>query len=170
MKRHNLKQSYYNRAWEDTKESFSTIWFFILVEIVAVGFFIFLATVLTPDHVGKVASALFQVIGGVAGLVVGPIVIFLFMFFRAPYVMHHETREQLFSEPKPIPLENRVDLIRIIHETETSSIALIRLRKAVVKKYDENPDDVKRYEHLAKATYEAEKKYIETLKILVCCP
>ncbi len=94
-----MEQSARKRAWDDTKMSFHSIKFFWVVEVVMMGIFVFLATLLIPENANAVITALYPAVGVVIGAIVGFGVIYLIMLIVAPYKQRNEARHLLSEIP-----------------------------------------------------------------------
>ena len=82
MEEHPLDQSAPKRAYEDTKSfCHNSLVFFIGVQVVVMGGFIYLATIMTPDNASKLVSASYPAIGTVVGALVGLGIIWLVMLY-----------------------------------------------------------------------------------------
>jgi len=131
MGEYRLNQSASGRAWGDTKHSFHTIKFFLGVEVVSMGAFIFLATLLIPENASRLASAGYPAVGAIIGAIVGFGIIYLVMLAIAPYKQRNEARALLRAKPKPIPLQNRNELRGAIASVENATIQLVNQQHAL---------------------------------------
>lgn len=117
---HPVNQSARRRAWEDTKHSFHTIKFFVGVEVVSIGGFIFLATLQIPENASGFVSAVYPAVGTIIGALVGFGIIYLIMLVKAPYRQRNEARATLLEKPKP--MSNKDALLRAISYFTESAI------------------------------------------------
>ncbi len=88
-------QSALRRAWADTITSFHKIYFFWAVEVIAAGLGVFIGTIVTPEGVGRVISAIYPVFGGIIGVLAGFSLIIIFNLVLAPYHLLKEAQKRI---------------------------------------------------------------------------
>jgi len=138
MEEHPLEQSSFGRAWADTKHFYHNILFWgVEVLLTVVGGFV--GNALTPATVGNFESALYPAIGSVTGAIVGFAIIYLVFLFLAPYRQRNQARNLLRAKPKPIPLQNRKELIEAIASVENTTIQLINKQHELDKMTAQSP-------------------------------
>jgi hypothetical protein len=83
-----------------------------------------------------------SVIGGLGGLVAAILIIFGWNLFRAPYRQRNEARILLAARPKPKPLGNRGDLLRVITEARIATIEFVEIVNGLKEWDRSNPNRV----------------------------
>jgi len=90
MSSHLEQQSALSRAWDDTKTSMHKPYFFWLVGVIAAGLGVFIGMIITPERASSTISAVYQVFGGIIGIIIGFILIFIENLLLAPYRQRNE--------------------------------------------------------------------------------
>ncbi len=99
--------------------------------MVAIGAFAFLGAIFTPENAGRLASAIYPVVGGAMGAVVGFGIIYLICLIKAPYRQRDEARVSLQAKPKTVPLQNRKELIEAVATVENTTLQLVNCQNAI---------------------------------------
>jgi len=145
MEEHPLNQSARKRACEDTKHSFHTTKFFWGVQVVAMGVFIFGATLLIPENANKLVLAGYPAVGAVIGVIVGFGIIYLVIFFEAPYKQRNEARSLLLEKTPRVHLENKRELLIAINEVGRRALDVITYQGILDKQQQNNENGIKQY-------------------------
>jgi hypothetical protein len=87
-------QSVFQRAWQNTKDSRGTIWFDLGVGVILVTLFSLWGASLTPPNSNNFVSTLYPTVGGITGLIVGFVLIFVTSLLLAFKRQRDESRTQ----------------------------------------------------------------------------
>ena len=115
------------RAWNDTKNWVTGTTF----RAVLIGYIILavltpmLTAYLTPTATTRLMNGIYGFIGATIAFLLLLFGVYLYHVIVTPYRQRNEARAQLAQKPKPKPLSNRDELLRVLSEAEMATIEFV---------------------------------------------
>ncbi|MFC1905102.1 hypothetical protein ACFLXT_05035 [Chloroflexota bacterium] len=124
MAQYQLNQNSLGRARQEIIHALHS-WKFWVATIIAQAILMITAYVITPDNSSGLTYTIVHAIALVIGMLAMVGIAFVVSLIVAPYRQRDEARALLLAKPKPVPLQNKGELIRSISEVRQTSGELL---------------------------------------------